>query len=81
MEYSDWVNKHEESLREAYIDYLNNSKVHDVHDYYFFWDRVTPEKVLEWSRQAQDAFEEWCAAEYEDWSAYEPDPEDMGADR
>lgn len=79
--FSDWVQDNLESLQEAYVDYLLNSKVNDIAEWVFFWDK--PEKdILTHARQAKDAWERWLEGQYENYCGQEMEPENMaGSER
>lgn len=70
--YSDWREQNEERLKEEYFNYLNNSKGHDIYEYIFFWEWADfpagkkVERMLAFAKRAEQAWEDWCQAIYEE---------------
>ena len=81
MDYSDWLERNENGLREGYIDYINQSKAHDIYEYVFWWDGGD-EGILRQAKAERAQFENWCQAQFEKACADNSDSEDLaGADR
>lgn len=63
---TDWYERSEESLRDAYLDYLLNSKVMDIQES-IFWFETAPEKLAAEAKKAKQAYDDWVAAKFEEY--------------
>ena len=80
MDYGDWIDEHREILEEGFIEHITKDSS-KLYDYIFAWD-TKPERILEWAKKAERAWEEWCEEQYEDWGVNTRDREDLpGAER
>ena len=63
QDYSDWYEQNEDSLKERYVDYINQSKAHDIYEYVFWWDwkleQIAKDRLTQMAQ-----FETWCEATF-----------------